>query len=319
MIGATPFLAIVDATNATTAASDPLQSCTFEAPAQNLGSVWYRFIPPSAGTLIVSTAGSSYDTVLTAYEGNCNSLTEVACNDDVGVDQFESRIQLEVDGGTPCLFEVTEFEEAENRTLHFSLTFTSSEPPPARGVQLTPDGKRTLVNKDVGAERWAISLNEDDTATGNVFRSDGGPPAFIFCSPLAQPNSFHCSGADSCSVGGAPRGIQGTPDGKRVLVNKDVGAERWAISLNDDGTATGNVFRSDGGAPAFIFCEPLAAPNSFRCFGADACTTETCIDQYVLIADVTLPSDFFTLPVPCGEDYSFIADVTLPANFFSPH
>ena len=29
----------------------------------------------------------------------------------------------------------------------------------SRGVQFTPDGKRTLVNKDVGSERWAITLN----------------------------------------------------------------------------------------------------------------------------------------------------------------
>jgi len=29
------------------------------------------------------------------------------------------------------------------------------------GVQITRDGKRTLISKDVGNERWAITLNDD--------------------------------------------------------------------------------------------------------------------------------------------------------------
>ena len=40
-------------------------------------------------------------------------------------------------------------------------------------------------------------------------------------------------------------GIQGTPDGKRILVNKDVGNSRYAIEQDqDDRSATGNVFFS---------------------------------------------------------------------------
>ena len=48
----------------------------------------------------------------------------------------------------------------------------------------TPDRRILLVNKDVGAERWTVSLNltaPDDPAritslTGNVYKSDGTPP-----------------------------------------------------------------------------------------------------------------------------------------------
>lgn len=121
-----------------------------------------------------------------------------------------------------------------------------------RGVQLTPDSRCILANKDVGAERWAITQNQDDgTVTGNVFRTAGGAPAFIFCEPNGE--LLRCFGADACSGATSQRGIQTTPDGRRTLVNKDVGAERWAISRNqDDGTVTGNVFRADGGPPAFI-------------------------------------------------------------------
>jgi hypothetical protein len=189
-----------------------------------------------------------------------------------------------------------------------------------RGVQITPDGKRVLVNKDVGSERWAITLNEDGSATGNVFRSDGGEPAFIYCAPLSAPNAFECFGADACTDGtGAQRGIQGTPDEHRVLVQKDVGSERWAISLNfDDGTATGNIFRADGGEPAFVVCEPTGAPNAFSCSGADKCQATPCTDQFTPIGDVTLPESFFALPDPCAETYTALGEVTLPATFFVP-
>ena len=67
------------------------------------------------------------------------------------------------------------------------------------GVQWTPDGLRLLVSKDVGNERWAITLNENGSATGNVFRSDGGDPAFVWCQETGRNGSdvsYSCSGAD---------------------------------------------------------------------------------------------------------------------------
>ncbi len=187
-----------------------------------------------------------------------------------------------------------------------------------RGVQLTPDSERILVNKDIGSERWAITQNQDDTTlTGNVFRAGGGAPAFVFCEPIGG-GVYRCFGADACTSGGAQRGIQNTPDARRIIVNKDVGSERWAISRNlDDGTVTGNVFRSDGGAPAFIFCEPTGG-NNLRCQGANACQSAPCVGGFSFVADVSLPADFFSVPVPCGDSYDFIGDVTIPQDFFLP-
>lgn len=205
-----------------------------------------------------------------------------------------------------------------------AITICLVAPTPARaqgrGVQFTPDGKRVLVNKDVGTERWAITLNENGSATGNVFRSDGGPPAFIFCAPLAEANTYECFGADACTdESGAERGIQGVPDETRVLAQKDVGTERWAMSLNfDDGTATGNIFRADGGEPAFVVCTPTGTPNEFACSGADKCQGTPCDVPFTPIATVTLPASFFALPDPCNETYTDLGTVTLPPSFFAP-
>jgi alpha-tubulin suppressor-like RCC1 family protein len=46
--------------------------------------VWYQFTAPGSGLLYVDTFGSDFDTGLAAYSGSCDSLTEVACNDDAG-------------------------------------------------------------------------------------------------------------------------------------------------------------------------------------------------------------------------------------------
>src|SRR5262249_38120402 len=88
------------------------------------------------------------------------------------------------------------------------------------------------------------------------------------------------------SLAGAARaqstaGIQMTPDSRRYLISKDVGAERWAISFNlADRTVTGNVFKTDGSAPSFIWCnvtsetpntDPRQTSYTLDCFGADAC------------------------------------------------
>jgi len=84
-------------------------------------------------------------------------------------------------------------------------------------------------------------------------------------------------------------GLQMTPDSRRYLISKDVGAERWAISFNlNDRTVTGNVFKTDGSAPSFIWCritsetpnvDPRQTSYTLDCFGADACAAAPCASE----------------------------------------
>ena len=64
---------------------------------------------------------------------------------------------------------------------------------------MTIDGRRTLISKDVGSDRWAITFNGDDqTVTGNVFRAGGGDPAFVWCSETSNDGNqlvLSCIGA----------------------------------------------------------------------------------------------------------------------------
>ena len=98
-------------------------------------------------------------------------------------------------------------------------------------------------------------------------------------------------------------GTRTTPDGKQVLISKDVGSERWAITRNPDQTVTGNVFSSSGGEPKFVWCErtgddgnpdPSAVLIDYACSGADRCVAEPCTAaEWSFIGDVTLPGSFF--------------------------
>jgi hypothetical protein len=102
----------------------------------------------------------------------------------------------------------------------------------------------------------------------------------------------------------ASAGIQMTPDSGRYLISKDVGPERWAISFNlADRTVTGNVFKTDGSAPSFIWCritseapapDPRAGSYVLDCFGADACAGAPCDDAaWTQIASgLTIGGDF---------------------------
>lgn len=107
----------------------------------------------------------------------------------------------------------------------------------------------------------------------------------------------------------APTGVQWTPDGFQILVNKDVGNERWAITLNlADFSATGNVFFTDGSAPAFIWCQKTGESFDasageldlqYSCYGSDPGFGGFASNDWTLINDnVSLPLSFF---IPAAE------------------
>lgn len=102
--------------------------------------------------------------------------------------------------------------------------------------------------------------------------------------------------------------IQITHQGPQtILVQKDVGAERWSITLSLEESwpleATGNVFRENGSA-VFLQCRPvdvLGDPNDIRnasivynCFTAGTCPSAPCsAGQWSFLSEVAIPGTFF--------------------------
>jgi len=91
-----------------------------------------------------------------------------------------------------------------------------SQPPEAGGAaesgapsaaQWTLERDATLINKDVGDERWSITYRlADGRVTGNIFRSSGAP-LFVQCRQVSSDGDtgmFDCYGADACA--GVPCG-----------------------------------------------------------------------------------------------------------------
>jgi putative iron-regulated protein len=150
---------------------------------------------------------------------------------------------------------------------HPSLPESFFEPGGTRGsaIQVTPvaieGAVYTLVNKDVGAERWSIIRNDSTgVVTGNVFTGGAaGDAQFIYCLDPAENaegvafgecfaaaacGTAGCNPADWTSIGGTATigasffspsggrgsGLQVTPDGDQILISKDLASQRWTIT-----------------------------------------------------------------------------------------
>lgn len=73
----------LDTSTASYAYSDPEAGCGVE---DTEASVWYAFMTTESGAVTVSTCGSDYDTVVSAYTSSCLDVSAqmVTCNDDDG-------------------------------------------------------------------------------------------------------------------------------------------------------------------------------------------------------------------------------------------
>jgi hypothetical protein len=145
-----PFGDTESTAGATSAAGDPVQNCTPGPSSANSNSVWYRFTAASDGSVVVSTDGSDYDTVLSAYTGPCDAPAAVACGDDiVAGSNLRSEIGFAVSGGTTYLVEVTQYGASSGGgTLHVTATFAPHAPTPCAlpppGACIPGGGKPSL-------------------------------------------------------------------------------------------------------------------------------------------------------------------------------
>jgi hypothetical protein len=164
-----PFSETIETEEASTGEGDPEQSCGLGGPSQNGKSVWYSFTAPRAGTLVANTFGSNYDTVLSAYTGGCEGLTEEACDDDSNGQQ--SRVEVAVEAGETVLFEVTDLN-GEGGSLTFNLAF------------LVPPNDECEDPTVIGGLPYS-----ETTQTGGATRSESDPVQSCGVAPGQNSNS----------------------------------------------------------------------------------------------------------------------------------
>ena len=136
-IAALPYSNEQETGEATVAGDDPVLGCV---TGHKYNTVWYRYTPSSHVTLEISTAGSSYDTVLGVWTGARGALEAVACNDDPAPGQKEAKVRVNAVAGTTYLIEAAGYT-AGGGSLRLSVAeaevaTTVSIAPPARSVSV---------------------------------------------------------------------------------------------------------------------------------------------------------------------------------------
>ncbi len=231
------------------------------------------------------------------------------------------------------------------------------DPSQPSGVQITPDGARTLISKDVGSERWAITYNpDDDTVTGNVFSPGGGDPQFVWCQrtgdngdpdPYTVQIDFTCSGAGACESASCPTGewsliAQVTLPGSFFLPpasgSSASAAERVASAGTAGVTPSGlqitpdqkrTLISKDVGTERWAITrnpDQTVTGNVFSSSGGDPkfvwCERtgdDGNPDPSAVLIDYACSGADRCVAEPCtASEWSFIGNVTLPGSFFLP-
>jgi uncharacterized repeat protein (TIGR03803 family) len=206
------------------------------APCGSLAAgVWYQYTPPTAGDLVLDTAGSDFDTVLALYSGSCGALTPLACNDDGGTD-LTSAIVCPVVGGTSYYILAGGFDGSTG-DLVFHLTFVPPGTPPRITAQ-------TLTNSVMVGDFLFLSV----TALGS--------------SPLSYSWSFNGTN------------LPGSTNSTFFLeMETNCAGNYLAVVSNAFGAATSSVMVVRVAQPPFILSDPTnqyVLPGDTASFSVEA-------------------------------------------------
>ncbi len=180
-------------------------------------TVWYTFTTPSAGTVIASTAGSNYDTVLAIYTGtNLTSLTALECNDDSS-GGLQSELTLPLEANTTYYLQAGGFAGlAGNLVLTVDFIGTGGISGaglpvfiPCENLGLTSDGCDDGLDgdqDDLDALSFGKDFEENDwylafsVAPGSTGLGGSGVAQQAACSPAQPQADEFATNADATNV-----------------------------------------------------------------------------------------------------------------------
>jgi subtilisin family serine protease len=120
-------------------------------------SVWWTWIAPAGGPVVVETAGSDFDTVLAVYSGaDFANLAEMASNDDVSSRRTTSRVSFDAAAGVAYAIAVDGYG---GTTGNITLTLT-----PSSGTTVAPPNDNLVASETVSGSD-AIVMGESRAAT----------------------------------------------------------------------------------------------------------------------------------------------------------
>jgi hypothetical protein len=191
IIEALPFATVQDTSGATGAAEDP--DC-----GDSGHTVWFTYTADAVLDVYANTFGSDFDTTLSVYVDDGNSLTQLACNDDF--ESLQSQVFWTVEPGTTYLVMAGSFNQGEGGNLAFQMDVGIAPPPPpppdpfemsltVEGGQVGQDGHVTLYGVATCEEPYVgawffAEVRQNVGRRGIVI---GGASADIDCSPEGTP------------------------------------------------------------------------------------------------------------------------------------
>ncbi|HEX8138715.1 MAG TPA: NF038122 family metalloprotease [Pyrinomonadaceae bacterium] len=173
--------------NATKEANEPSHS-----PDNNTGgaSVWYQWQAPSTGSVTVTTAGSTYDTLLAVYTGgSVGGLTLLTRNDDVALDSIRtSSVTFNATAGTTYRIAVDGYDgNMGSITLNWNATncgvVTPTPTPTPMPAPSTVQFNQAGYTVSEGASVAAIIVTRSDTS---------GPATVRYATSDATDANFRC-------------------------------------------------------------------------------------------------------------------------------
>ena len=153
--------------------------------------IWYNFTPAQSLTYDISLCGSSYDTVLTVYDGcacPADPLDEIACNDQFCGDQ--SQVKVDLIGGQCYKIRVGGFKGAQGTGF---LTITKQVPGECVGGTCK-GGFPSCGGVGVGGCFCITQPDGSGACASNIFCDDATP-----CPEGTCPPGFVCA-IETCCV-----------------------------------------------------------------------------------------------------------------------
>jgi hypothetical protein len=162
-----------------TTTNDPVMQC-----GDGTKGVWFSFTPASSGSLVVSTCGSDFDTVVQVFTGTCGALVYRACGDDNNGCSFAGVASFSAVGGTTYRILAGGFSD---QVGVLRIRASTGSPPPPTITTACPMPSGTL----------GVSYNQS-------FQASGGAPLYTWSiASGGLPNGLTLNSATG-SVSGVP-------------------------------------------------------------------------------------------------------------------
>ena len=142
----------------------------FSAPGEGQASVWFRWTPPSAGTVSVNTFGSSYDTTLAVVTGTTANPVIVGINDDA-LDGLQSEVIWQAERNTEYRIRVAGYDGASG-SYSLNWNIDSACQPPNALAGPVPESGATDVGESVRLEWDQLAAARREVIYGDDDRLD---------------------------------------------------------------------------------------------------------------------------------------------------